>query len=184
MLISLVINSTRIFQFLGIIILFTSCTSRSKPDICEVLKLESCNSSKRSLNRSAGASLPSVNAAAFNNPAAISLNRGVGIESIHYARKGSIRTYYWGLVVLELPYQTSQVMGHFFGIPAMETVNDFRERSLEGERFEQNKFILAGAFNVFGGSSKKGLQADIGIIYRRQTKLENNYYGGGLILSL
>lgn len=169
--------------FLLLIFTFiTSCASNSRPSICEILKLKYCNNSKRSLNRSAGASLPSVNSAAFNNPAAISLSKGLGIESIHYNGKAQLGiitgTGRIGAAISNFPND-----GTFFGNTALETTNEFRKRAINYQRLEQDKFILAGAFNAFGGDKSKGLQADIGIIYRRHTELEKDYYGGGLIIS-
>lgn len=164
------------------IVLLSSFSAHARKSICEILKLEYCNDSKRSLNRSAGASLPSVNAAAFNNPAAISLNKGLGLESIHYDGKAQIGlitgTGRIGAAISNFPND-----GTFFGVTAIESTNEFRKRKINGSRFEQDKMILAGAFNLFGGDSKKGLQADIGVIYRRHTELDKDYYGGGLILS-
>ncbi len=134
------------------------------------------------MGRSAGASLPTVNSAAFNNPAAISLNRGFGLESIHYQGKAQIGlvtgTGRVGAAISNFPSD-----GTFFGNPAMESINDYRTRATQFEKFEQEKLVLAGAINVFGGKKKKGLQLDIGAIYRRQTELAKDYWGGGYIIS-
>ncbi len=167
---------------LSLIFIFSGCASRSKPTICEYLKLDNCNNSKRSLSRSAGASLPSVNAAAFNNPAAISLNRGLGVESIHYdgyAQVGLITgTGRIGAAISNFPND-----GTFFGNTAIESDNDYRKRIIDGKKFEDDKIVLAGALNLFGAKTKTGLQMDLGLIYRRHNELEKDYYGGGLILS-
>lgn len=171
----------RIFLFV-LFSFLNSPVTYSKASVCDVLKLKYCNDSKRSLNRSAGASLPSVNSAAFNNPAAISLNKGLGIESIHYDGKAQLGlitgTGRIGAAISNFPSD-----GTFFGNTAIESSNDFRKRSIEFGRFEQDKFILAGAYNIIGGSRSKGFQADIGLIYRRHTEIEKDYFGGGLILS-
>lgn len=141
--------------------------------------MDNCNNSKRSLNRSAGASLPSVNSAAFTNPAAISLSRGVGVETIHYdgyAQVGLVTgTGRVGAAISNFPSD-----GTFFGNTAIEIPNKYRLRLLDGKRFEEDKFILATGFNVFGGKQKEGLQMDVGLIYRRQTEKEKDYYGGGV----
>ncbi len=164
------------------IFILSSCASLSKPTICEYLKLDNCNNSKRSLARSAGASLPSVNSAAFNNPAAIALNRGLGIESIHYdgyAQLGLITgSGRVGAAISNFPND-----GSFFGSTAIESENEYRKRLINGKKFEDNKLVLAGAVNVFGAKSKTGLQMDLGLIYRRQTEVEKDYFGGGLIFS-
>lgn len=144
--------------------------------------MDNCNNSKRSLNRSAGASLPSVNSAAFTNPAAISLSRGVGVESIHYngfAQLGLVTgTGRVGAAISNFPND-----GTFFGNTAMESNFSSRLRYTERTPYDGDKFVLATGFNLFGGKKKKGLQADVGLMYRRQTEIEEDYFGGGLTLS-
>lgn len=165
---------------LSIFFQLSSCAS--KPTICEYLKLDNCNNSKRSLSKSAGASLPSANSAAFNNPAAIALNRGVGLESIHfngYAQLGLVSgTGRVGAAVSNFPND-----GTFFGNTAFESTNEYRVRTLKFKPYSPEKLVLATAVNIFGGKKKKGLQLDLGAIYRRHTGLQKDHYGGGLILS-
>lgn len=158
------------------------CARRSQPTICEYLKLDNCNNSKRSLGRSSGASLPSVNSAAFNNPAAVSLARGLGLESIHYQGKAQL-----GLVTgtgrIGAAISNNPSDGTFFGHTPIESMNEYRERFINASAFEQEKISLATAVNLWGGKKKKGFQADLGVIYKRQTKKEKDYYGAGLALS-
>lgn len=171
-------------RILGItlLLIFTSCARRSKPTICEYLKLDNCNNSKRSLSRSSGASLPSVNSAAFNNPAAVSMARGVGVESIHYQGNAQL-----GIVTgtgrIGAAISNNPSDGTFFGNTPIESMNEYRLRFLDKSPLEQDKLALATAVNLFGGKKKKGLQADLGLIYKRHTEKEKDYYGGGLILS-
>lgn len=172
------------YIFLLLFIIFNyGCSSRSGGlDVCKMLKMDNCNNSKRSLNRSAGASLPSVNAAAFSNPAAISLSRGLGIESIHYggfAQFGLVTgTGRIGAAISNFPND-----GTFFGNTAVESSYSSRLRYVDRLPYDGDKFVLASGFNLFGGKKKTGLQADIGLMYRRQTELEEDYFGGGLTLS-
>jgi len=144
--------------------------------------MDNCNNSTRSVNRSAGASLPSVNAAAFNNPAAISLSRGVGIETILYGGEGQVGivtgTGRVGAAISNFPND-----GTFFGNTAIENIYSNRLRVYNRDRFKEDKFVLAGGFNLFGAKQRKGLQADIGLMYRRHKVTEENYYGGGITLS-
>lgn len=162
--------------------LLSGCFASSQPSICEILKLKNCNNSKRSLSRSAGASLPTVNSAAFNNPAAISLSKGLGIESIHHNGKAQLGII-TGTGRIGAAISNSPNDGSFFGNYAIESSNQFRQRAIALDKFEPKKLILAGAFNAFGGDSKSGLQGDIGVIYRRHTALDKDYFGGGFILS-
>lgn len=159
-----------------------SCASNSRPTICEYLELDNCNNSKRSLSRSSGASLPSVNSAAFSNPAAIALNRGVGIESIHYHGQAQL-----GIVTgtgrIGAALSNNPTDGTFFGNVPIESVNDFRKRSIDFLPYTTDKISLATAVNIVGGKSKKGMQLDLGIIYKRQTLQDQDYYGAGIILS-
>lgn len=157
-----------------------SCSSSPKtPSICDYLKMDNCNNSKRGLSRSAGASLPSVNAAAFTNPAAIALSRGWGVESIHYGGEAQMGLVYGtgriGGAIASYPND-----GTFFGNLAVEDSQNFRRRTLERERFKEEKFALATGANIFGGKKKKGLSMDIGLVWRRQMELEENNFGGGI----
>ncbi len=147
-----------------------------------MLKMDNCNNSKRGLARSAGASLPSVNAAAFSNPAAIALNRGLGIESIHYKNEMQIGvvtgTGRVGAAVANLPNN-----GTFFGQTAIETDNSYRVRRIDREKFQEDKLALAAGANLFGGKRKKGLKVDVGVQLRRHHTLEKEYGGAGATLS-
>jgi len=146
-----------------------------------VLKLDNCNNTKRSLSRSAGASVPSISTAAFNNPAAISLTRGLGVETIMHQGIGQV-----GLVTgtgrVGAAFSNSPTSGTFFGNQAIESTNSLRLRTLSGKKFEEDKLSLAAGVNLFGGKSKKGLQADIGAVYRKQNELKEDYHGVGLTL--
>ena len=73
--------------------------------------------------------------------------------------------------------------GTFFGNTAIETKNQYRQRAVNFEKFEEDKISLASAFNVFGGQRKKGLSLDIGVIYKYHEELQKSYFGGGTILS-
>lgn len=170
---------------IALLLLFlNACASsnQGQPNICKILKVDNCNNSKRSLSRSAGASLPSVNAAAFSNPAAIALNKGWGVESIHYQGEAQLGLVYGtgrvGGAVASAPNE-----GTFFGNVAVEDSQNFRRRTLEPERFKEEKFALAGAVNIFGGKRKKGLSLDLGGMWRRHLELEEDFFGGGATLS-
>ena len=169
-------------KFLLLIFIFISCANRSKPTICEYLKLDNCNNSKRNLGRTAGTSAPTVNAAAFSNPAAIALSRGLGIESIHFDGKAQLGlvtgTGRVGAAISNFPSD-----GTFFGNPAIESKNQYRERQVNHSRLEEEKLVLASAVNLFGAKSKKGLQVDVGLMYRRHKTLEKDFYGGGITLT-
>lgn len=170
-------------RYLIFLLLFSCATKPSQPNICKILKLDNCNNSKRSLSRSAGASLPSVNAAAFSNPAAIALNKGWGIETIEYNKQTQVGLVYGtgriGGAIASYPND-----GTFFGNTAIEDTQNYRSRFLKHKRFKEDKFVLATGANIFGGNKKNGLSLDIGLMWRRHLELEKNFYGAGFSLSL
>jgi len=145
--------------------------------------MDNCGNSTRSLSRSAGASLPSVNSAAFNNPAAISLSRGLGIETIHYGGESQVGiitgTGRVGAAISNFPND-----GTFFGNSPVEDNYSYRMRKVDGEKFKEDKLVLAGGFNLFGAKQKKGIQADVGLMYRKNNELDESFYGGGLTISI
>ncbi|MAZ47446.1 MAG: hypothetical protein CME65_02720 [Halobacteriovoraceae bacterium] len=171
---------------LAIIVLFLlqSCgTFKSQqPNICKVLKLDNCNNSKRGLSRSAGASLPSVNAAAFSNPAAIALNKGWGVESITFGNESQLGLVY-GTGRVGGAVASSPNDGTFFGNLAVEDSQNYRRRVMALERFKEEKWAFSGGVNLFGGDEKRGLSLDIGGMWRRHLELEEDHFGGGLTLT-
>lgn len=144
--------------------------------------MDNCNNSKKGLSRSAGASLPSVNAAAFSNPAAIALSRGWGVESIHYQGEAQLGLVY-GTGRIGGAIASNPNDGTFFGNVAVEDTNSFRLREIQNERFKEDKFVLAGATNLFGGKKKKGLSADLGVMWRRNQTAEEDNFGAGITLT-
>ena len=153
----------------------------AKPSICEMLKLDNCNNSKRALSRSNSASFPNTTSAALNNPAAVAMDRGFGIESVFYKQVG--RT---GIVTgtgrVGAAISTASAQETFFNHYSLETPTDRRARLLTNDVYEPDNTAIALATNVFGSKNSRGLRMDIGGIYRHNGQRNSSYGGAGVSL--
>lgn len=165
-------------KLLLILTLFLSTNVYSKTiSICDYFP-DYCSNLKRNQNRPVNSAAPTQSSAVFSNPAAVSTDKGFGIESINYqsSQFGIITgTGRVGAAISNNPSSET-----FFGNGAQEDVIAYRERWFEKKKFESSKFVFSTAFNVFGKKSRKGLQMDAGIIYRNIPEIQTAYGGGGL----
>lgn len=151
-------------------------------DLCDYLKIDTCNNSKRPLARSNSASFPSTTTAAFNNPTALTMERGLGLESIFYKNHGNIGIVS-GTGRIGAAISTTPPTEIFFGHYALETQNQYRKRILERNKYQDDNFNLAFAFNLFGKKKRKGLQVDLGGIFKHHKEKNENFLGAGINLS-
>lgn len=140
---------------------------------------EYCSNVRRNQSRPTNSSLPTQSSAVFTNPAAVSTDRGFGIESIHFKGDAQIGivtgTGRVGAAVSNNPSDET-----FFGNGVQEDILSYRTRWFNQDKYISNKLALSGAMNIFGKGKKSGLQMDIGASYRKIPEIETDYVGGGV----
>lgn len=177
-------KSVKSYQALvAILVLLLSGASRARPTICEYLDLDNCGNTSRSMSRSTSASFPSTVSAAMNNPSALSMEKGFGLESIFYNDQGRVGIAS-GTGRIGAAVSAASAQETFFSHYALETTNAYRRRRVAGEPFErEDDLSVAAAMNLFGKNRRRGLQMDAGIIYKRNGEKESDHFGGGVSLS-
>lgn len=145
--------------------------------ICDTFP-EYCSNLKRNQSRPTNSAAPTQSSAVFSNPAAVSTDRGLGIESIHF--KGGQFGIITGTGRVGAAISNNPSSETFFGNGAQEDLYAYRQRWFEKEKYESSKFVFSSAFNLFGKKKKRGLQMDIGVIYRNIPEIETSYGGGGV----
>jgi len=158
-----------------------STSSYSKTiSICDYFP-DYCSNLKRNQNRPVNSAAPTQSSAVFSNPAAVSTDKGFGVESISY------QTSQFGIItgtgIVGAAISNNPSNETFFGNGAQEDTMAYRERWFEKKQFESQKFVFSTSFNVFGKKKKKGLKMDAGIIYRNIPEIQTSYSGGGVAFS-
>lgn len=153
-------------------------------DLCDYIELKTCDANTKSMERNNSASFPNSTSAALNNPLSLNMEKGFGIESLFFNSNtklglvtGSGRI---GAAIAQTPTQES-----FFSNIGFENNLKHRERKIEKLLHAPGEsYAFSFVFNVFGKKKKKGLQVDIGLIAKRNTELEENYFGAGVTISI
>lgn len=149
--------------------------------ICDTFP-EYCTNLKRNQSRPVNSSMPTQSSAVFTNPAAVSTDRGFGIESINYnddAQIGIVTgTGRIGAAISNNPNEET-----FFGNGVQEDVNSYRNRWFKKEKYKSDKLVLSGAMNLYGKKKRRGIKIDAGISYRKINDVETSYVGGALAIS-
>tara|TARA_Y100000385_G_C12918639_1_gene561555 strand:+ start:369 stop:929 length:561 start_codon:yes stop_codon:yes gene_type:complete len=163
---------------LVIFIFSTDITYAKVISICDQFP-EYCSNVRRNQSRPTNSSLPTQSSAVFTNPAAVSTDKGFGIETINYNGDSQIGivtgTGRVGAAISNNPSEET-----FFGNGVQEDFISYRSRWFYKEKYESDKLVLSGAMNVFGKKKKKGLQMDVGASYRQINDIDTTYIGGGV----
>lgn len=170
-------------RLLLLVSIFFPLITFAETSICEQLKLKDCNASKRSLGRSSGASFPNTASAALNNPAALSMDRGIGVEGIFYGSESRF-SLVSGTGRIGAAISTTPADETFFGQFALETTNAYRTRRIEGGLYKTKNFNLALGMNLFGKDGSQKIRVDIGGVYKRNQAKNVDFFGGGAILTI
>lgn len=110
-------------------------------------------------------SFPLNAAAAPNNPASMSVDRGTGIEVIKLGPHYDI-SLISGTGVIGSSFFVTNNEATFFGETPPETLQRNIERRESEDKFDSPKITGLFAFQLLGGKRKKGLKLNLGILGR------------------
>jgi hypothetical protein len=173
-------NSKRLKTILFLVFIIPNLTYSKVISICDTFP-DYCSNLKRNQSRPTNSAAPTQSAAVFSNPAAVSTDKGFGVESIHF--KGGEFGLVTGSGRVGAAISNNPSSETFFGNGAQEDVLSYRKRWFEKTKFKTSKFVFSGAANVFGKRSRKGLHLDIGVIVRNIPEIETTYVGGGVSIN-
>jgi hypothetical protein len=156
-------------------------SSFAQESLCDILKLPSCESVSKLARRSSGKSMPSATTATQFNPANVSHDRGVGIETF-YQSHNSLK---FGLVTgtgrTGAALVNANMENTFFGNRIVELDQDYLERRVDKYQYRTNKYALAlGA----GLIKTKKIGFDLGFMGKYNPYVRKLNPGAGLALRL
>jgi hypothetical protein len=164
------------FRFL-LFILLSLGSVLGADTVCEVLNLDNCDRINKMVRRSSARSVPSTTTAAQFNPANVSHDRGLGLESFYQAGNKATHGVVTGTGKVGAALISSQSESSFFGNRLPEFDNDYLKRQKSKKQFESNKYSLA-----LGGAllKRKNLGLDLGIQAKYHQDLHRLNPGAGL----
>ncbi len=146
-------------------------------DICDILDLPNCSGVSARNRRTSNFSLPSPATAANLNPANISLDRGIGLETLFQANNPVAFNLVGGSGGFGGALISPTLENSFFGVRVPELDENFLKRNQDQKRFDSKKlnFALAGKI-----TRQKNYGLDFGLLFKRHSEVKKIRTGFGL----
>jgi hypothetical protein len=165
------------FLFLILSVLTPTLVWAGPTNICDLLDLESCTGVTKQSRRSSSQSLPSPSTAANLNPAAVSFDRGLGMEFIAQPRNKLDFNIATGTGKVGGALISSSLENGFFGNRVVELDQVYFDRNHNKKQYESKKFSLALGGKLIG---KNNYGLDGGFILKRHSVIKRVNPGVGL----
>lgn len=145
--------------------------------LCEVLQLKDCRSVAKQSRRASAQSLPSPIVAASINPANVSQDKGLGLETIYHPNNPLAFSLVTGTGKIGGAIISSTVENSFFGNRVPEIGIEEIERRVADKRYESKKINTGFSFALF---KNRKFGADLGIMAKYNQDTKRLSPGGGL----
>lgn len=164
--------------FLWALFLFPLCWAQTD-GLCEILQIKDCKSVSRQARRASAQSLPSPIVAGEINPANVSQDKGLGLETIYHPKNPLVLSFVTGTGKIGGAIISSSMENSFFGnrVPEMKET----ERREQDEHFRSNKTNIGTSFALF---KNRKFGADLGLMGKYHSDAKKFDPGAGLSIRL
>ena len=158
---------------------FFSLSWAQTDGLCEILQIKDCKSVTRQSRRASAQSLPSPIVAGSINPANISQDKGLGLETIYHPKNPLALSFVTGTGKIGGAIISSSMENSFFGnrVPEMKEL-DRREND---EHFRSDKINAGTSFALY---KNRKFGADLGLIGKYNSDAKRFDPGAGLSLRM
>lgn len=151
--------------------------SAADSGLCEVLNLKDCDGVAKMARRSGAQSAPSTATATQFNPANVSHDRGLGLETMYQPGQAPVFSFVTGTGKTGAALVTSKIENAFFGNRGIELNDDYLKRMKKQAQYQGNKQTLAIGAAIFK-NRKFGL--DLGLMGKYNNDLKRLNPGVGI----
>ena len=131
------------FLLLSILLMLFSTHLWGVDNLCEALNLVNCEPIHKMTRRSSSKSVPSSGTASQFNPANVSHDRGVGLETFWNPKNSPTFNFVTGTGKAGAALVSSKLENGFFGNRVIELDEDYLERREAGKEYSSDKYTLA-----------------------------------------
>jgi hypothetical protein len=175
---------TALIMLTIIIDLNTAWGDVGSTNLCDYLDLPTCSLGYRGRRRTSGASIPTQGGTVSNNPATVSTDKGLGVESIYYDSDAQY-SLVTGTGRIGAAFVSNPADDTFFGNYAIENYYSYQARKVNKKKFKSKKIAIGGAVNITDrGEQRKPIQLNLGVSFRRSPEIGKANWGTGLSLML
>ncbi len=165
----------------GALLLLSFSAAQAADSLCDVINLPNCSSINKMARRSSAQSLPSVGTASQFNPANVSHDRGIGMESFYQSGNTPSFNIVTGTGRTGAALVSSRIENGFFGNRVLELDEDYIERHEKDNQYKSPKYSFALGRALYKG---KNLGIDVGMLFKYNTKIKQVNLGTGLSMRL
>jgi hypothetical protein len=164
--------------FFALILSFLSLShADSSSNLCEVLNLENCSGVSKQARRSSARSMPSSATASQFNPANVSHDRGLGVETIYQPGQSASINFVAGTGKTGAALVNSRLENAFFGNRVPELEADFLARRDKDDQYKGEKTALAAGASLWRG---RYFGIDLGLMGKYHPEIKRVNPGAGL----
>lgn len=163
------------------LLFFLFATESFAKDLCDLLELSNCGSITRLSRRSSLQSLPGTSTAASINPATVSFDKGLGIETMYVSGNPLQFSLAGGTGKVGAAVISTSVENGFFGNRTVELDGVYGNRLNKKKIYKSEKITLATALKLY---RKKNFALDLGVIVKRHSEIKKFNPGAGLSATL
>ena len=158
---------------------FLSFTWAQTDGLCEILQIKDCKSVTRQSRRASAQSLPSPIVAGGINPANVSQDKGLGLETIYHPKNPITLSFVSGTGKIGGAIISSSMENSFFGnrVPEMKEI----ERRENDEHFRSNKINAGTSFALY---KNRKFGADLGLMTKYHPDAKKFDPGAGLSIRM
>lgn len=153
----------------------------ANPDICEILDINNCPGVFKQNRRSSAQSLPSVVTSTQFNPANVSHDRGIGVETIYQPGQSPSLSFVTGTGKTGAALVSSKIENGFFGNRVMELETEYLTRMHNDHQYESDKYTLALGAALF---KNRKFSMDLGVLLKYNTHIKRVNPGAGLSMRM
>ena len=164
---------------ISLFLLLVSHSAMSAESLCDVLDIKGCASVNKSTRRASAHSVPSVATATQFNPANVSQDRGLGLETFYQPGNSPSFSIVTGTGKMGAGLISSKIENSFFGNRVPELESEFLKRNKDQKQYESNKYSAAIGFAVY---KSKMIGLDLGLLFKYNKNVKNINLGPGASL--
>ena len=163
------------------LLFFVSFSSYGAADLCEILNIKNCPGVSKQSRRSSAQSLPTIGTAVQFNPANVSHDRGLGVETIYQPSQSPSFSFVTGTGKTGAALVSSKLENGFFGNRVIELEQDYLVRRSEKEQYKSDKYSLALGAGLF---KNKDFSLDAGLMFKYNNDIKRVNPGAGLSMRI
>lgn len=157
--------------------LWVNVASSATNDLCDILKIKNCKGVTKQLRRSSSSTIPSTTTAVSFNPANVSFDKGLGLDTVYQSGNPLLFGLTTGTGKMGGALINGSIENSFFGNRVPELDRERFDREEEEKQYRNNKISIGIGGRLF---SNRNFGLDAGVILKKHPLISQVNPGFGV----